>query len=96
MPFEPAEAQVAVTDVVQPRIEIVMESGTEVPGQTAVPPHQPDVDAFFANEPCDANAFAAWMSLWAGTLLLNDILKDGPAADDKRKLKVQHGDCDCC
>lgn len=93
MHFEPSEVRVAVVEVVQPRIEIVTTTGTDATGAMAVSPRRPSVDA---HEPGDANATAALMSLWAGTLLLKDILKDDPAADEMEKLKVQHGKCDCC
>jgi hypothetical protein len=85
--------QVAVVEVMKPRIEIVMEPPTDSACAMSAPPRRPGGEA---KQPGEANATAALMSLWASTLLLKDILKDETEAEENRKLKVQHGKCDCC
>jgi hypothetical protein len=39
------------------------------------------------------------MGIWAGSLLLKDIVKDTvtePADEREKKLRADHKDCDCC
>jgi hypothetical protein len=79
---------------------IVVEQPVYSPGhEMAVPEQYHHADAVFAQHDREASAVAGWIGMWAGTLLLKDIIKDTvtESADEREKqLRADHKDCDCC
>src|SRR5436309_3302562 len=79
---------------------IVVEQPVHSPGhEMAIPEQYHNADAVFAQQDREASAVAGWLGMWAGSLLLKDIIKDtvaAPADEREEKLRADHKDCDCC
>jgi hypothetical protein len=97
---EMIEALAALSHAQQKQAVIVVEQPVHSPGhEMAVPEQLRHADAAFAQQDREASAVAGWLTLWAGSLLLKDILKDAltpPADEREEKLKAHQKDCDCC
>jgi len=100
MADELLEALAVAHQVKQQQAEIVVERPVLSPGhEMAVPERLHGTDAVFAQQDREASLVAGWLGMWAGTLLLKDILQDAttePADERERKLRAEHKDCDCC
>jgi hypothetical protein len=95
---EMIEALAALSHSQKPTI--VVEQPVHSPGhEMAVPEQLRHADAAFTQQDREASAVAGWLGVWAGSLLLKDILKDAvtpPADEREEKLKAHKKDCDCC
>src|SRR5262245_31645422 len=103
MTEEMLEALAALNQVKPARDAIQVERPVHSPGhEMAVPERLNGTDAVFSQEDREASVVAGWLGMWAGTLLLKDIIKDTvtPPVDDEReengKPRPKHRERDCC
>ncbi len=90
--------RVAVNEIEQARPKIAVEWSAETQDHNvSIPQQLGAIDAAFAEEQCEPTPGAGLFAMWTGMLLLKDVMK-GPehANDERKKLKIERRDCDCC
>ncbi len=91
MADELCQVAVVVNEAEQAPPKMVVEWPAEAMGDgVSIPQHQRATNAG------ESSAASAYLAMWAGTLLLKDAIKVESDDERDKKLKVKHGECDCC
>ena len=99
MADELCNVRVLVNEFEQTRPKMAVEWPAEVLDHTICVPQQPrTIDATFGQEQREPSPVAGYLAMWAGMLLVKDIMKAPESADEERKknLDAKQRECDCC